>query len=93
MFGDLDVADVSDMNVFHMVEQVQSGNIDLVLHAGDISYANAFQAAWDEWFRKMELMAAYVPYMAAVGNHEMEFNFTAYHDRFRMPWLGACSSR
>ena len=96
---------MSDENVFSLTKLAQDGDIDMVLHAGDISYANGYQATWDGYFRKMEMIMAYVPYMvratsgaacrrvitvlqAAVGNHEIPYNFTAYRHRFRNPWLG-----
>lgn len=85
VYGDMGICDVSDMNVFSLTKLAQSGDIDMVLHAGDISYANGYQATWDDYFRKMELIMAYVPYMAAVGNHEVPFNFTSYRHRFRNP--------
>lgn len=87
VYGDMGICDVSDMNVFSLTKLAQNGDIDLVLHAGDISYANGYQATWDGYFRKMELIMAYVPYMAAVGNHEIPYNFTSYRHRFRNPTL------
>jgi hypothetical protein len=50
------------------------GNVepDLVLVAGDLSYANGNQPLWDSWFAQIEPLAARVPVMAAAGNHENE---------------------
>jgi Calcineurin-like phosphoesterase/Purple acid Phosphatase, N-terminal domain len=52
------------------------------LHAGDISYADsdgeglvadAFDVRlWDSWFTQIEPVAAQVPWMVALGNHDME---------------------
>jgi hypothetical protein len=52
------------------------------LHAGDISYADSSGAGlpadtfdprvWDQFFVQTEQVAAHVPWMAAVGNHDME---------------------
>ncbi|VDL77482.1 unnamed protein product [Nippostrongylus brasiliensis] len=39
----------------------------------------------DEFFRQLEPIAAYVPYMTAVGNHESGSNFSHYANRFTMP--------
>lgn len=39
----------------------------------------------DEFFRQIEPIAAYIPYMSAVGNHEAYNNFTHYVNRFTMP--------
>ena len=41
----------------------KAGQIDAVLHVGDISHANGVQRVWDEFFRQMEPVAARVPYM------------------------------
>lgn len=34
---------------------------------------------------QIEPIAAYLPYMTCVGNHEMEFNYSNYKNRFSMP--------
>jgi hypothetical protein len=34
------------------------------------SYGADKQMAWDMWFRMVEPLAAYKPYMAVPGNHE-----------------------
>ena len=39
---------------------------------GDLSYANGNQAIWDRWFRAIEPMARSRPWMACIGNHEIE---------------------
>lgn len=44
----------------------------LVLHGGDLSYADGTAPVWDDWFRLIEPLAATTPYMAAPGNHEHE---------------------
>jgi len=39
---------------------------------GDTSYANGDQAVWDAWFRGISPMAAEMPWMPCIGNHEIE---------------------
>ena len=39
----------------------------------------------DEFMRQIESIAAYVPYMTCVGNHEQRYNFSNYKARFSMP--------
>jgi len=60
-----------------------------VLHNGDIGYADGDMHHWDVFMRKIEPIAARVPYMTSPGNHEFWFNFTAYKARFAMPDDGA----
>jgi hypothetical protein len=59
--------------------------IDLLVHSGDIGYADGNYRSWDVFMRKMEPIAAAVPYMVSPGNHEIYFNFSAYRHRFVMP--------
>jgi len=63
---------------------------NLVLHAGDVCYAGVsseweLEEIWDVWEDWVEPIAANVPYMFAVGNHEKYYNFAAYNNRFLMP--------
>ena len=43
---------------------------DLLLLAGDLSYANGEQPIWDQWFDLAEPLLASTVTMAAAGNHE-----------------------
>uniref|UniRef100_A0A1I7XKX8 Purple acid phosphatase n=1 Tax=Heterorhabditis bacteriophora TaxID=37862 RepID=A0A1I7XKX8_HETBA len=51
----------------------QDGEIDMVLHVGDFAYNMDTDngRVGDEFNRQIEPVAAYVPYMTAVGNHEV----------------------
>jgi hypothetical protein len=53
--------------------EVSKGNVDLVLHIGDISYARGYSQLWDEFLYDIESIASRVPYMTAAGNHEIDF--------------------
>jgi acid phosphatase type 7 len=58
---------------------------DLVLHVGDIAYSVGYGTQvvnhppspdtrqWDEFMAQIEPIAARVPYMTAIGNHERDF--------------------
>ncbi len=63
---------------------------DLVLIAGDLSYANGTQPVWDRWFDVIEPLAAHVP-VAAPGNHENEDGDAgvAFKSRLSQPGDGA----
>lgn len=39
----------------------------------------------DEFNRQIEPIAAYVPYMTVVGNHENAYNFSHFTERYTMP--------
>jgi hypothetical protein len=43
---------------------------DLILHAGDLSYAQGDPQAWKTWFDMIEPVAASTPWIPALGNHE-----------------------
>eukprot|EP01026_Neomeris_dumetosa_P016246 TRINITY_DN1616_c0_g1_i3.p1 TRINITY_DN1616_c0_g1~~TRINITY_DN1616_c0_g1_i3.p1 ORF type:complete len:367 (-),score=35.26 TRINITY_DN1616_c0_g1_i3:342-1418(-) len=48
-------------------------DINLILHAGDLSYANGDPNAWDSFMDLIEPVASHVPYMVAIGNHEFDY--------------------
>ena len=49
-----------------------SGFRDFLLHFGDISYARGQGWQWDSWFKVVEPLAAQIPYMISIGNHEYD---------------------
>lgn len=55
--------------------------------SGDIAYSMHSHDGYlgDQFFRQIEPIAAYVPYMVVAGNHEEKYNFSHYVNRFRMP--------
>jgi hypothetical protein len=60
------------------------------LIVGDLAYVNGDQTIWDAWFRMIEPMAARVPWMPCLGNHEIEagwrqWGYDPYRTRFRLP--------
>eukprot|EP00002_Diphylleia_rotans_P009510 TRINITY_DN1982_c0_g2_i2.p2 TRINITY_DN1982_c0_g2~~TRINITY_DN1982_c0_g2_i2.p2 ORF type:complete len:520 (+),score=106.75 TRINITY_DN1982_c0_g2_i2:52-1611(+) len=73
-----------------IVKMHQKNPYDMLLHLGDIAYAGTsstreWEAIWDIFGRQVEPLAANMPYMTTVGNHEKYYNYTAYRTRFRMP--------
>lgn len=83
--ADMGVRHFSNDTVDDITRLVQRGEVDLVVHYGDISYADDNQQDWDEYFRKIEPFASRVPYMVVPGNHEIPFDFASYKARFWMP--------
>jgi len=64
--------------------------LDMIVHVGDIAYAGTgstyeFEAIWDIFCDQIQDMAAYMPYMTGVGNHEHYYNWTSFVSRFEMP--------
>ena len=60
-------------------QKMRGADLDLVIHAGDMSYANdqgsggvADQSVWDDYQNQIQPLAATVPHMYAPGNHKDE---------------------
>lgn len=59
---------------------------DLVMLAGDLSYANGDQPIWDVWFEQMQPLMANRVTMTAPGNHEQkDFGGDTFKNRFTHP--------
>lgn len=96
LVGDLGQTENSIVTVQRMI----ASKSDVVLHVGDLSYADCDQRRWDAWGRLVEPIASHVPYMTCHGNHENEDAawcravgfptgfppFTAYESRYVMPY-------
>jgi len=55
-------------------------DVDLVMHVGDISYAQGYIADWDVFFDQLHPLTSKVPYMTVPGNHERLYPFSG--DRY-----------
>ena len=70
----------------HLKKQVSQSAFDVIAHIGDLAYDlhsdNARIA--DAFLRRLEDIAAYVPYQTVPGNHESHNNFSEYGARFTM---------
>ncbi|XP_076359677.1 acid phosphatase type 7 [Tachypleus tridentatus] len=84
VFGDL--GNVNAQSLPRLQEETQRGMYDVVLHVGDFAYDMDTDNArvGDEFMKQIEPIAAYVPYMTCVGNHEQAYNFSNYVNRFSM---------
>lgn len=76
----------------HTVRQLDAeSNIRMILHAGDMSYADSNAVRWDSYGEKVEFLASRTQWMVCPGNHEIEsdtytgYNFVPYEARFAMP--------
>ena len=83
-------------NAQETTNNMENEDMDLVIHAGDISYANGAgsgngigdQSVWDEYQNQIEDVASRTPHMYAPGNHEEDaepYGFDAYESRFFNP--------
>ena len=66
-----------------------SNRSSLLLHIGDVSYCDdeplPNAPVMDAFLERMEDFISRVPYMTSPGNHERQFNFSSYINRFPMP--------
>uniref|UniRef100_A0A804LQW5 Purple acid phosphatase n=1 Tax=Zea mays TaxID=4577 RepID=A0A804LQW5_MAIZE len=83
IFGDMGKAEADGSNEFNNFQpgslnttyQITSDieNIDMVVHIGDICYANGYLSQWDQFTAQIEPIASTVPYMVGSGNHERDW--------------------
>jgi hypothetical protein len=66
--------------------RVDSGDIDAIIFPGDISYADGYANAWDNYGRLSEFLFEAVPTAYGVGNHEFaNEQFVHYKPRYPAP--------
>lgn len=95
---------IADMGIVNSAETVASlqaatvaKNMQLLIHAGDISYADSHKPSdnnsfvWLEFMTNMENITSRLPYMSCPGNHEAQFDFAAYLNWLPMPHAGRVS--
>jgi len=68
MWADVGQTNVSALNMEYLLHDV---NPDLVLLAGDLSYADAFQQRWDTWGRLMEPLMSHKLSLFCNADHEL----------------------
>ena len=51
----------------------------MLLHIGDISYANGDPRVWDTFMDQIEPFASVAPYMIGIGNHEYDYRTGKEH--------------
>ncbi|OWA51856.1 Acid phosphatase type 7 [Hypsibius exemplaris] len=82
-----DMGSVNARSLQEMTKEVQADRYDLVLHVGDFAYDmdNSNGDVGDDFLRALEPLAAIIPYVTVVGNHEQKYNFSHYRNRFTCP--------
>ncbi|XP_039116955.1 probable inactive purple acid phosphatase 1 [Dioscorea cayenensis subsp. rotundata] len=83
IFGDMGKAEADGSNEYNDFQPASLNttnqlikdleNIDIVLHIGDICYANGYISQWDQFTAQIEPIASTVPYMVGSGNHERDW--------------------
>lgn len=70
IFGDM--GNENAQSLPRLQQETQRGMYDAVIHVGDFAYDMHHNngIVGDEFMRQIETIAAYVPYMTCVGNHE-----------------------
>lgn len=87
--GDLGQTIDSEITLNHISN---NKNIQLILHAGDLSYADCNQQLWDSYGELIEPLASRVPWMVGPGNHELEITndnkfYLSFEARYNMPQI------
>lgn len=73
------------------LEHMGNSNYDVLLLAGDLSYADYYQPSWDSFGELVEPYASARPWMVTNGNHDIEVlpvfveGFRAFNTRWQMP--------
>tara|TARA_R110002167_G_scaffold57288_8_gene162306 strand:- start:7395 stop:8939 length:1545 start_codon:yes stop_codon:yes gene_type:complete len=81
-FGDHGTGELAQL----VTAEVMRTPADLLMLAGDLSYANGDQPIWDLWFEQMQPLLARRITMAAPGNHEQkDFGGDTFKNRFTHP--------
>ncbi|OIW11349.1 hypothetical protein TanjilG_19605 [Lupinus angustifolius] len=75
------------------LEHILTPGYDMLLLAGDLSYADTIQEQWETFGRFIEPLASQRPWMVTTGDHDVEKitlfhrrSFTAYNTRWLMPF-------
>jgi hypothetical protein len=74
------------------LEHIENSNYNVLLFAGDLSYADYYQPLWDSFGKLVTPYASAKPWMVTQGNHDIEGipyivdPFRAYNTRWQMPY-------
>ncbi|XP_020684618.2 purple acid phosphatase 22 isoform X1 [Dendrobium catenatum] len=96
LIGDLGQTEWTASTLSH----INYSDYDILLLAGDLSYADSQQPLWDSFALLVQPQASRRPWMVTQGNHEIEslfpifriHPFAAYNARWRMPFEQSSST-
>ena len=82
-----DMGSENPQSLPRLQQEAQEGRYDAIFHVGDFGYDLYEEDGklGDRFMRQIEPIAAFVPYMTSVGNHEEKYKFSHYKSRFSMP--------
>ncbi len=90
VIGDIGQTEDTEQTIKHLAH---NPGINLILHAGDLSYADCNQDLWDTYGQMIEPVSSRIPWAVGPGNHEIEYydNITqvylSFESRYRMPQI------
>jgi hypothetical protein len=85
IIGDLGQTENSTHTVAKMSDAIKAGQVDQILLAGDLSYADGYAPRWDTYARIFEYLFANVKTAYVGGNHEVSNggeNWLSYKARY-----------
>jgi len=85
IFGDAGTGGNAEETAEGLGALATNSSVQVVIHVGDIAYADGDDSVWDDYFRMIDSYSSQVPLMTAAGNHEDYNSFDAYYSRFQMP--------
>jgi len=83
--GDVGADSNSELTIKGLMDVRDKIGLDLILHAGDLSYANNYNPGgpvWDHYGEILEPLASKTLYNPSVGNHETIDDFTGFKIRY-----------
>ncbi len=87
VIGDIGQTSDTEKTLAHLYK---NNHLDMILHAGDLAYADCVQELWDSYGKLIEPVSKSISWMVGPGNHEIEVFgdnqlFKAFESRYRMP--------
>ncbi len=87
VIGDIGQTTDTEKTLAHLYK---NNRLDMILHAGDLAYADCVQELWDTYGQLIEPVSKSISWMVGPGNHEIEVSgdnqlFKAFESRYRMP--------
>ena len=90
-YGDMGVAPIgrgAQSTADRVLGQINTLNVTSLIHIGDISYARGIGALWEAYMALIQPIAARIPYMVGIGNHEYDHLTGGEHDPSGAPLPG-----